>query len=381
MEEGYNAWRKNKDDDYSTHYRDDNNNLHRERSTEYRKEKKRPADEVTYKPTVYSSRSGSKSQEEKRRKYSHSSHQKTEEIQSSCDDSQNHYIIHLGESLIPRYKILSVMGEGTFGKVVECWDREEKKYVAIKIIRSIEKYRDAAMIEIEVLKALKKKDPAGERACIQLKSWFDFRNHICMVFEKFGLSLFDFLKKNAYKPFRLSHIQHFAFQLLEAVSFLHDELSLVHTDLKPENILLVNSGHTYGFGKEIFRIPTSTRIKLIDFGSATFDNQHHTSIVSTRHYRAPEVILGLGWTYPCDVWSIGCILVELFTGDAMFQTHENHEHLKLMEVTLGPIPSHMIKKSSTAQKYFEKDIVIWPGKAKKVFPTACEQSTNSQRLD
>jgi len=128
--------------------------------------------------------------------------------------------------------------------------------------------------------------------------------------------------------------------------------------------MLVNSTYSYAFGND-FRVPTSTRLKLIDFGSATFDDQHHTSIVSTRHYRAPEVLLGLGWSFPCDVWSIGCILVELFTGDAIFQTHENHEHLKLMEVTLGPISTSMIRKAGTAQKYFDKDRVLWPGNARK----------------
>ena len=67
------------------------------------------------------------------------------------------------------------------------------------------------------------------------------------------------------------------------------------------------------------RVPATSAIKVIDFGSATFDEQYHSTIVSTRHYRAPEVILGLGWTYPCDIWSCGCILVELATGDALFQ--------------------------------------------------------------
>ena len=53
--------------------------------------------------------------------------------------------------------------------------------------------------------------------------------------------------------------------------------------------------------------------------------------MSTRHYRAPEIILNLGWSFPCDIWSIGCILVEFFTGDALFQTHDNLEHLAMME--------------------------------------------------
>ena len=67
------------------------------------------------------------------------------------------------------------------------------------------------------------------------------------------------------------------------------------------------------------RLLKKTDIKVIDFGSATFDWEHHSTIVSTRHYRAPEVILELGWSQPCDVWSIGCILFELYLGFTLFQ--------------------------------------------------------------
>lgn len=83
------------------------------------------------------------------------------------------------------------------------------------------------------------------------------------------------------------------------------------------------------------RVLLDTEIRLIDFGSATFDDEYHSSVVSTRHYRAPEIILNLGWSYPCDIWSIGCILVEFFTGDALFQTHDNLEHLAMMEAVCG----------------------------------------------
>ena len=53
---------------------------------------------------------------------------------------------------------------------------------------------------------------------------------------------------------------------------------------------------------------------------------------------------GLGWSYPCDVWSVGCILVELFTGDALFQTHDNLEHLALMQKVLGRIPVRVVRR-------------------------------------
>ena len=179
-----------------------------------------------------------------------------------------------------------------------------------------------------------------------------------MVFEKCGLSLFDFLRKNHYRPFSVGLVQQYARQLLHAVAFLHT-LKLVHTDLKPENILLLSSAYqrvpVSSGSKFTKRVPMDPTIRLIDFGSATFEHQHHSSVVSTRHYRAPEVILGMGWSYPCDIWSIGCILVELLTGDALFQTHENLEHLAMMEVVLGPIPKTVVARADAhAQKYFKK---------------------------
>ncbi len=206
------------------------------------------------------------------------------------------------------------------------------------------------------------------------------------MFEKLGPSLYDFLRRNEYQPFPIQLVQHFCKQLLEAIMYMH-QLQLIHTDLKPENILLASCSTV----KEVHdpdlpetrcaraqgpalspaagtaapqprscrraaarpgrqralsrrgrrraraprrmprKLPRSSEIKVIDFGSATFEDQYHSSIVSTRHYRAPEVILGLGWSYACDLWSVGCILVELLAGDALFQTHENLEHLAMME--------------------------------------------------
>ncbi|XP_033130948.1 serine/threonine-protein kinase AFC1 isoform X3 [Brassica rapa] len=153
---------------------------------------------------------------------------------------------------------------------------------------------------------------------------------------------------------------------------MHD-LRLIHTDLKPENILLVSSEYIkipdYKFlsrptrdGSYFKNLPKSSAIKLIDFGSTTLEHQDHNHIVSTRHYRAPEVILGVGWNYPCDLWSIGCILVELCSGEALFQTHENLEHLAMMERVLGPLPPHMVLRADRrSDRYFRRGAKLdWP---------------------
>mmetsp|Transcript_39641 Transcript_39641/g.126675 ORF Transcript_39641/g.126675 Transcript_39641/m.126675 type:complete len:320 (-) Transcript_39641:247-1206(-) len=210
---------------------------------------------------------------------------------------------------------------------------------------------------IDILKQLGQKDTAGKRHCL-VYSYFEYQGHVCMVFERLGMSLYEFLRKNHYKPFKMELVRDFARQMLRSVAFLHN-LRLVHTDLKPENILLVSNDYTKEPcppGASAVRVPVSSKIKLIDFGNATFDYQYHCSVVSTRHYRAPEVVLGLGWTYPCDVWSIGCILLELLTGEALFQTHDNLEHLAMMEAVLGAIPASVAKladeKISSAQ-YFK----------------------------
>ncbi|KAI9789142.1 MAG: dual specificity protein kinase kns1 [Candelina submexicana] len=245
-------------------------------------------------------------------------------------------------------QVTRLLGQGTFGKVVEAWDKRKSAKCAIKIIRSVQKYRDASRIELRVLSTLSSNDRENRNKCIHLRDCFDFRNHICIVTDLLGQSVFDFLKANAFVPFPSSQIQSFARQLLTSVAFLHD-LHLIHTDLKPENILLVsNQYQTFTYNRYIpssstttnryarqRRVLLDTEIRLIDFGSATFDDEYHSSVVSTRHYRAPEIILNLGWSYPCDIWSIGCILVEFFTGDALFQTHDNLEHLAMMESVCG----------------------------------------------
>lgn len=286
------------------------------------------------------------------------------------DDKDGHYMFELGENLTSRYKIHGKMGEGTFGQVLECWDRERKEMVAIKIVRGIKKYREAAMIEIDVLQQLGKHDKGGSR-CVQIRNWFDYRNHICIVFEKLGSSLYDFLRKNNYRPFPIDLVREIGRQLLDCVAFMHD-LHLIHTDLKPENVLLVSSDYVKipdykGFSRSpkdssyYKKVPKSSAIKVIDFGSTTYERPDQNYIVSTRHYRAPEVILGLGWSYPCDVWSVGCILVELCSGEALFQTHENLEHLAMMERVLGPLPQHMLKRVDRhAEKYVRRGRLDWP---------------------
>ncbi|GJJ74347.1 dual-specificity kinase [Entomortierella parvispora] len=283
------------------------------------------------------------------------------------DDKEGHYIVTPGQEFTSRYEIIRLLGQGTFGKVVECMDRDTGRRCAIKIIRAIQKYRDASKIEARVLRTLKKSDPTNGYKCLHLNDCFDYRNHVCMVFDLLGQSIYDWLKDNQFCPFPPNQIQHFARQLLTSVAFLH-RLRLIHTDLKPENILLANGAYkqmpyrkTPTSKMQTRRVLLDPEIRLIDFGSATFQDEHHSTVVCTRHYRAPEIILGLGWSYPCDIWSIGCILVEFLTGEALFQTHDNLEHLAMMQAVLGPIPDKLVRAThKSSQKYFVRGQLDYP---------------------
>ncbi|TPX13807.1 uncharacterized protein E0L32_005751 [Thyridium curvatum] len=309
-------------------------------------------------------------------------HDSTHSKGSKVDDEDGHYIVIPDADLTDKYQMIKLLGQGTFGKVVQAKDRRRNELVAIKIIRSVQKYRDASKIELRVLATLKANDAENRNRCIHLRDCFDFRGHICIVMDLLGQSVFDFLKGNNFVPFPNSQIQNFARQLFTSVAFLHD-LNLIHTDLKPENILLASSEYqTFTYNRKIpsssatvarqatqRRVLLDTEIRLIDFGSATFQDEYHSSVVSTRHYRAPEIILGLGWSYPCDIWSIGCILVEFFTGDALFQTHDNLEHLAMMEAVcdarIDPHLVHSVNKmtrngGNPAAKYFKRTKLDYP---------------------
>ena len=140
-------------------------------------------------------------------------------------------------------------------------------------------------------------------------------------------------------------------QMLEAVNLLHS-MDLIHTDLKPENAL---------FQKDPLKESNDFSIKLIDFGNISHISEGNRNLITTRQYRAPEVIMGCcKWGKPSDVWSLGCITLEIYLGNLFFNTHNNFEHLGLIEKMLGYIPMWMVKKAKPKIKTFfhYKEVLI-----------------------
>lgn len=205
---------------------------------------------------------------------------------SNHDDSIGHFRGGAGTVIASRYQLLRDVGLGTFGRVVECRDmrvrgRSRAEFVAVKVVRSIKRYHQSALVEARIIRDINRRGGRGLSHCSILLDDFTFDGHFCMVFEILGPSLYDFMKKHQYQPFPMPCVHDFAIQLLEALEFLHS-FRLIHTDMKLENILTTTV-------REVryadYVIPASTRIKLIDFGGASYDWEKKSLVISTRQVR------------------------------------------------------------------------------------------------
>eukprot|EP00796_Vickermania_ingenoplastis_P000621 gene623-343_t len=264
---------------------------------------------------------------------------------------EGHFYVVLGEDIdvsTQRFKILSLLGEGTFGKVVEAWDRKRKEYCAVKIVRNVPKYVRDAKIEIKFMETVRTNDTADRYPIMKILRYFlNDQGHMCIVMPKYGPCLLDWIMK--YGPFSHRHLAQIVFQTGVALDYFHTELHLMHTDLKPENILMETADAIVDPTTHRHVPPDPFNVRICDLGGCCDERHSRLAIVSTRHYRSPEVILGMGWMYSTDMWSMGCILYELYTGKLLYDTHENLEHLHLMEKTLGRVPPEWASRCGTEE--------------------------------
>jgi serine/threonine protein kinase len=260
----------------------------------------------------------------------------------SMDNEDGHLKFREGLVLNSRYSMIRKLGEGTFGRVFECSDSDDGgRKKAVKVVRAVERYKHDAMVEASVLDELAQLDPKNECQCVRIQDRGEAYGHYMLIFEALGPSLAEELEMRNYNPFSMRRIRTFGRDMLNAISFMHRN-DLIHTDLKLPNVLLELDTRD------------CTRIKVIDFGGTrrTSAGRRHKSLVQTRQYRAPEVLLEYGWSFPADLWSIGCMLLELYTSDLLFPVHHTDEHLALIQHVCGTIPQKMAPAES---QYFTKE--------------------------
>ncbi|XP_058090588.1 uncharacterized protein LOC131237001 isoform X2 [Magnolia sinica] len=315
-----------------------------------------------------------------------------------------------------RYIVQRKLGWGQFSTVWLAFDTKFSSFVALKIQRSAADFAEAALHEIELLTAIAKGDPSNSKCIIRLLDHFKHvgpnGHHVCLVFEFLGDSLLHLIRYNRYKGIELNKVKEICSCILLALDYLHRELGVIHLDLKPENILLVSTinpskdpirsgaspilGRPEGNSKggvvanfdekklkqkarravaKISRGRGSTeeisqkgrslegidlRCKVVDFGNACWVGKQFMDGIQTRQYRAPEVILGAGYSFSVDMWSLACIAFELATGEMMFAPKngegfdEDEDHLALMMELLGKMPRKIATGGSRSKDLFDR---------------------------
>jgi serine/threonine protein kinase len=240
------------------------------------------------------------------------------------------------DHILYRYEVVSSLGKGSFGQVVRVLDHKSSNHVALKMIRNKKRFHHQALVEVKILEHIRDCDPEHSANVVHLTDYFYFRNHLCITFELLSINLYDFTKNNNFQGASLGLIRRFAIQLLTSLRFLRKQ-RIIHCDLKPENVLLKN--------------PTKSGIKVIDFGSSCFEDERVYTYIQSRFYRSPEVILGVSYSTAIDMWSFGCILVELYTGYPLFPGENEVEQLACIMEVFG-IPHPKLMESATRTKMF-----------------------------
>jgi dual specificity protein kinase YAK1 len=307
----------------------------------------------------------------------------SEGISNNGKDNENKDLIVFKEDEIKNpnknttYIAKELLGTGASGQVFKVFCPNDNNYYALKIIKNIENLVKKCFGEIKIISYLNQKDPNDQYHIIRLYDYFFFCGHLCLVIELLQKNIFQLLEMNHLEGISLHSIRFILKQLLQSVDFIHS-MKVVHTDLKPENILLSvlkegqnensnvsilnnqNSQLDSNNNSKISNISLINRrviVKIGDFGFACplmrIDNELY---IQSRFYRAPEAILHLKQkTEKVDVWSLGCILGELYLGIPIMPGNSSYDQLYKINTLIGEIPQDMIEKSFKRDVYFKKD--------------------------
>uniref|UniRef100_A0A672NDY9 non-specific serine/threonine protein kinase n=1 Tax=Sinocyclocheilus grahami TaxID=75366 RepID=A0A672NDY9_SINGR len=242
-------------------------------------------------------------------------------------------------SLKNTYEVLDFLGRGTFGQVVKCWKRGTSEIVAVKILKNHPSYARQGQIEVGILARLSSEN-ADEHNLVRAFECFQHRSHTCLVFEMLEQNLYDFLKQNKFSPLPLKVIRTILQQVATALKKLK-AMGLIHADLKPENIMLVDP------------VRQPYRVKVIDFGSASHVSKAVCSTyLQSRYYRAPEIILGLPFCEAIDMWSLGCVIAELFLGWPLYPGALEFDQIRYISQTQGLPGEHLLNVGTKTSRFF-----------------------------
>lgn len=223
-----------------------------------------------------------------------------------------------------KYENLGLVGEGSYGMVMKCRNKDSGRIVAIKKFLESDDdkmVKKIAMREIKLLKQLRHENLVNLlEVCKKKKRWY-------LVFEFVDHTILDDLELFP-NGLDCQLVQKYLFQIINGIGFCHSH-NIIHRDIKPENILVSQSGV----------------VKLCDFGFArtlAAPGEVYTDYVATRWYRAPELLVGdVKYGKAVDVWAIGCLVTEMLMGEPLFPGDSDIDQLYHIMMCLGNlIPRH-----------------------------------------
>eukprot|EP01102_Stenamoeba_stenopodia_P008153 TRINITY_DN2318_c0_g1_i2.p1 TRINITY_DN2318_c0_g1~~TRINITY_DN2318_c0_g1_i2.p1 ORF type:complete len:542 (+),score=111.83 TRINITY_DN2318_c0_g1_i2:322-1947(+) len=273
--------------------------------------------------------------------------------------------IKIDSVIAGRYEIKEYLGSAAFSRAIQCYDIITGRNVCIKIITNNKDFFDQSLDEIKLLTYINANADPDSKNVLQIYDYFYFKEHLFIVCELLRDNLYEFYKYNRESGdeiyFNIPRLKSVARQCLVALEYIHG-LSLIHCDLKPENILIKSYSRC--------------EVKVIDFGSSCYTNDHLGHYIQSRAYRAPEVILGLPYDCKIDIWSLGCILAELWTGSVLFVNDSIPSLLARINGMLGPFPKEMLEKGKYTSKFFTKRTNVLYEKRDSSYSFLCPKKTS-----
>lgn len=158
-----------------------------------------------------------------------------EEEQESREDYRKggYHPVKIGDLFLQRYHVIRKIGWGHFSTVWLCWDLDDKRYVALKIVKSAANFTETAKDEIKILKAVRDTDPADPKRNKTVQLLNDFKisgvngTHVCMVFEVLGHNLLKLIIKSQYRGIPLANVRTIIHQVLEGLDYLHTKCQIM----------------------------------------------------------------------------------------------------------------------------------------------------------
>ncbi|OJT09410.1 Serine/threonine-protein kinase AFC2 [Trametes pubescens] len=258
------------------------------------------------------------------------------------------YVPSYGDLLLGTYCVQRQLGRGSFGTVVRARHMVTNTAVAIKVLHNLDGLHLGSRHEERAYRSLLRGcSPHISLFAKVLGGGID-RGFSCTVFELCDMTLYDVIRGGAnLLPLPSVQICEIANQIIRGVAYLHS-LGLIHTDIKPDNIALrrtdtVTVRQLDGEGVfHLRKILASTAICIIDLGGVVTFKQasQMKGLLCAPMYRAPEVLLGLPWSYGVDTYAVGCVIVELFLTEDLFHPEiaSDREHLTMIERVLERFP-------------------------------------------